>query len=47
MEQEFDFLGSTMAGPLVLITGPPVPDFQGTRDPIPVQTSHVIIIYVL
>ncbi len=45
MKKDFYLFRSGVAYRLVLIAGPPVPDFQGTGKPIPVQTLHTFIIY--
>src|SRR5207244_7636486 len=47
LEERLDlFRGGDPPG-LVLVSRPPIPQFQRTGEPIPVDTTHPIIIYVL
>jgi len=47
VEEHFDlFRGGDPHG-LVLVSWPPVPQFQRTGQPIPVETTHLTIIYVI
>src|ERR1019366_773191 len=47
LEERLDLLHGGDAHGLVLVSRPPIPQFQRTGEPIPVETAHLPIIYVL